>query len=139
MESRQAIAFIAAVLLALPSCHRTDVPSKAKVTNNEEKVVWPPLPATGFITGRSATNDDIAKGDAVFSLNASEPMKIEIPQYAYHIDEQTGKKSPGIIVQAERTSDGMELLAMQSVADGGELVGLLREFKLLGKTPPTGD
>jgi hypothetical protein len=97
------------------------------------------LPAKGFIGGRAATKEDLAKGDAAFYVGASEPMKIEIPQYAYQIDEQTGTRSAGIIVQAERTPDGKELVAMQPVGGGGVHIGFLAEYKLLGKVPPKSD
>jgi len=96
--------------------------------------MWPPLPTKGFITGRTATKEDIANGNAAFFLagDGVAAMRIEIPQYAYHIDDKTG-------MQAERTSDGKELLAMQQVEGGGKMIGLFAEFKLLGKLPPKVD
>ncbi|MGC2080283.1 MAG: hypothetical protein WA728_30575, partial [Xanthobacteraceae bacterium] len=31
---------------------------------------WPPLPTTGFVSGRAATDKDVADGNAVFALRA---------------------------------------------------------------------
>lgn len=101
--------------------------------------MWPSLPTKGYIAGRKATQEDVAKGDAAFFLGMSEPLPIEIPQYAYHIEEQTGKRTAGFIVQAERTPDGRELAAMIPVGGEGPLVALLAEFKLLGKVQPKED
>jgi hypothetical protein len=125
-------------MVSLTSCSRDPGPSKSVVAK-QEKTMWPPLPVKGFIVGRPATQDDLTKGDAAFVLGVSAALQIEIPQYAYHIEEQTGKRLAGIIIQAERTPDGKELAAMQPVAGGGYMVAMLSEFKLLGKQPPNED
>ena len=49
---------------------------------------WPPLPTSGFISGRPATDKDVIEGNAVFALRAygapfGEPLDVTIPQYAY--------------------------------------------------------
>jgi len=49
---------------------------------------WPALPTTGFISGRPATDKDVADGNAVFVLRAygiafGKPLDVTIPQYAY--------------------------------------------------------
>jgi len=83
--------------------------------------------------------EDVASGSAAFVLNGSTAMNIDIPQYAYHIDAKTGEQSPGVIIQAERTTDGKELVAMQPIGKAGPLVALLGEYKLLGKSRPNGE
>jgi hypothetical protein len=138
MNARQPMLLLFAALFACVSCSRD--PGAAKPgAEKREKTIWPPLPTKGFVAGRPATKDDLAIGDAAFLLGASEPMKIEIPQYAYHIDEQTGKRTPGVVIQAERAPDGKELVAMQPIGGGGYLVAFLGEYKLLGRIPPKDD
>jgi hypothetical protein len=120
------------------SCHR-DQDAPEPNAARHERTMWPPLPAKGFVTGRKSVQEDVASGDAAFFLGTSTPLSIEIPQYAYHIDGKNAKRTPGIIIQAERTPDGKELAAMLPIGGGGHLVGLLSEFKLLGKVQPKED
>ncbi len=129
------LALLAVVFLALASCNRNSQPPRANGVQ-QGKTMRPALPTNGFIKGRTATKEDLATGNTAFLLVTSEAMEIEIPQYAYHVDTQTGKSSAGIIFQAERTPDGKQLLAMQLIGEGGKLVALLAEFKLLGKVAP---
>jgi hypothetical protein len=101
--------------------------------------MWPELPKEGFICGRPATNDDIDKGNAVFVLEASgkvigQPLDITIPQYAYHVDKKTGKRTPGIIIQAEQ-AQGNKIIGMRTF-HGTEMAGLLGEYELLGVEKP---
>jgi hypothetical protein len=138
LKTSTAITLLVLMAVVPVSCNRVREPAKLDVTP-PARHMWPPLPATGFITGRKATQDDVAKGDAAFFLGMSEPLTIEIPQYAYHVEEKTGKRTAGIVVQAERTPDGKDLVAIHPVEGGGHLVGMLGEFKLLGKVPPKGD
>lgn len=98
-----------------------------------QEVKWPELPSVGFISGRAATQKDLEAGNAVFVSQVGEvvigtPLKIEIPQYAYHLEN--GKKTPVIIVQAEVAKNNTIIGARN--LNGGELVGLLNEFELLG-------
>jgi hypothetical protein len=101
--------------------------------------MWPPLPEKGFIAGRKATMEDIKNDTAAFLIEDSDPIKMETPQYAYHLEEGTGKRTPGIIIQAERTPDGKDLVAMRPVGGGGDLIALMREYVFLGKVPPKDD
>jgi hypothetical protein len=68
-------------------------------------VNWPPLPTTGFISGRPATDQDVTAGNAVFVLKAygsyfGKPMDVTIPQYAY-FTKYGEKPVPVIVIQAE--------------------------------------
>jgi hypothetical protein len=97
---------------------------------------WPDLPAVEFFAGRTATEDDIADGRAVFSMAGQSPgsLSIEVPQYAYWIDEM-GDEHPMIVVQAEQHPDGTAIIGLRS-SDGSEAVATLPEVKLLGKEKP---
>ncbi|MFZ1989346.1 MAG: hypothetical protein WAW96_06185, partial [Alphaproteobacteria bacterium] len=66
---------------------------------------WPPLPRSGFISGRAATAEDVGAGNAVFvaavgGVVIGKPLTISIPQYVYFTDKQ-GNRIPAILVQAE--------------------------------------
>ena len=99
---------------------------------------WPPLPTSGFISGRAATREDVAKGDAEFAAEASGlgigvPVAIAIPQYAYWTDEK-GQKVPVIVLQAEDTP-AYRLFGIRNFA-GHDIVCTGPEIELLGTTPP---
>src|SRR5512133_3565406 len=105
--------------------------------SQDSPVKWPLLPKKEFLSGRAATKADVNSGRAAFvamldGKPVGKPLPIKIPQYAFHLDN--GKKIPVIIIQAEQMDDkkyvGARLLS------GGELVGFLNEFVLLGTKPP---
>jgi hypothetical protein len=138
MTANRLVPVLALGLILLPACsprHSAPAPPKSE---NKEQMMWPTLPTKGFVAGRPATNDDVARGDAVFFLMGSGvvSLDIEIPLYAYHIEERSGKRTAGIIIQAERTADGKELVAMQPVDWSGPVVALRAEYQLLGKAAP---
>jgi hypothetical protein len=108
---------------------------------------WPPLPTTGFIGGRVATPADVAAGNAVFAASVSggatgksTPLRIRIPQYAYHRRGQA--KIPVIVLQAERVDiqRSGETVQMTTVAavgpDGKKFIDIRENFELLGQLPP---
>jgi hypothetical protein len=103
---------------------------------NDRETMWPPLPTSGFLKGRPAKQDDVTQGNAAFMLPGSQAMNIVIPQYGYHNDPDSGKRVPGIVIQAERAPDGKELAGMKRLDDGSFVVGLIKEFTLLGTSQP---
>src|SRR5579864_1319065 len=115
-----------ALLLALFTIGGTSVGASSE---------WPPLPTKGFITGRPAQKQDVAKGDAVFVAAIKDtvigkPLSIPIPQYARLIQAGT----PVVIVQAEE-ANGIELFGGRGL-DGQEAVVTEKDLELLGtKTP----
>lgn len=105
-----------------------------------DTVAWPDLPKTCFVSGRSATSADVDTGCAAFLINvkgkaAGTPIKMDIPQYAMHLDEATGKETPVIIIQAEESG---EIKAVGYKELGTDQLGaaLLREVRLLGTRKP---
>lgn len=99
---------------------------------------WPPLPASGFIAGRAATQADIQSGSAAFVMaqgakTISTPLPLKIPQYAYL--NQAGKRVPVILIQAEE-ANGMQVVGVL-MADGSTSLGLLSELELLGSRLPS--
>jgi hypothetical protein len=99
---------------------------------------WPPLPTTGFISGRAATDKDVADGNAIFVLKGygvyfGKPMDIAIPQYAY-LTKRGEKPVPVIVVQAE-TGGGIKLFGVRGL-DGDKSTARDYELKLLGARPP---
>jgi hypothetical protein len=102
---------------------------------------WPALPARGFIRGRSATQQDINDGNAVFVAEVDGrivgiPLDITVPQYAFHVDQKTGARTRVIVLQAERAGS-LEMIGYVEPETGTLGVGTAREFELLGTTPTT--
>ena len=104
-------------------------------------ISWPDLPQSCFVSGRSATSIDVDSGCAAFLINvkgkaAGTPIKLDIPQYAMHVDETSGKETPVIIIQAEENG---EIKAVGYRELGSDQLGaaLLREVRLLGTQKPS--
>ncbi|MHA6574125.1 hypothetical protein [Pseudomonas yamanorum] len=105
-----------------------------------EAITWPDLPDTCFVSGRSATSQDVDTGCAAFLINvkgkpAGTPIKLDIPQYAMHIDEGTGKETPVILIQAEENGD-VKAVGYKELGTGQLGAALLREVRLLGTKKP---
>ena len=105
-----------------------------------DAITWPDLPQTCYVSGRPATNADVDTGCAAFLINvkgqpAGTPIKLDIPQYALHVDEASGKETPVIIIQPEENG---EIKAVGYRELGTDQLGaaLLREVKLLGTQKP---
>lgn len=105
-----------------------------------DTVTWPDLPKTCFVSGRAATSADVDTGCAAFLINvkgqaAGTPIKLDIPQYALHVDAATGKETPVILIQAEENG---EIKAVGYKESGTNQLGaaLLREVRLLGTKKP---
>ena len=99
---------------------------------------WPPLPTTGFVSGRAATDKDVADGNAVFVLRAygvafGKPLDLVIPQYAYLI-RNGQQKLPVIVVQAE-DGKGIKIFGIRDF-DGKTATAKQSELQLLGTHPP---
>jgi hypothetical protein len=99
---------------------------------------WPPLPTTGFISGRAATDKDVADGNAVFALRAygvafGKPLDVVIPQYAY-LTKNGQQKLPVIVVQAEE-GKGIKIFGIRDF-DGTTATAKQSELQLLGTHPP---
>ena len=99
---------------------------------------WPALPSSGFISGRSATHDDLKAGNAVFVAEdggepIGKPLDIAVPQYAIFVDEANHRRTRVIIVQAEEARD-TKLLGYHEIDTGAFGVGTFPEFELLGRS-----
>jgi len=107
-----------------------------------KNINWPDLADIDHIKGRSATEDDVNAGRAVFMLQAEdgtvngEPIDIDIPQYAIHTNEETGEETPGVVIQAEHAVQGPQAIGFLPVGKDEFQVGLIHEFRLLGTSKP---
>jgi len=119
-------------VIALVASAVVDSPAKAQTSD-----VWPELPTSGFIRGRTATKEDVTTGVAAFHLASKDgipegrPLEIDVPQYAYHQDEEAGIDTPVIIIQAETNGD-MSVIGYMEAKTAIIGVGTLPEFRLLG-------
>jgi hypothetical protein len=92
-----------------------------------------PLPTSGFISGRVATEADVNTGDAVFFIKGEgvTPAAITIPQFAIWREDQDAEGKLRVVVQAEMTIDGV-LVGLRD-ADGSNAIATLPELELLGE------
>jgi hypothetical protein len=102
------------------------------------KQSWPPLPTSGFISGRPATDKDIAEGNAVFALRAygvpfGKPLDVVIPQYAY-LTKRGSEPIAVIVVQAE-LGKGLKIFGVRDF-NGKTATARDSELQLLGTQPP---
>jgi hypothetical protein len=106
---------------------------------DQKKIKWPDLKSIGHVKGRLATEEDVNAGNAVFVLRPDDensiptPIHMDIPQYALHTNKQTGEKTPGIIIQAEQSSQGQKVVGFLTLESKKFLAALLHEFILVGK------
>ena len=106
----------------------------------ETNVFWPDLSTIKYVSKRHAVASDIDNGAAVFLLqsdgkNIGKPILIEIPQYAIHLDGETGVRSYVVIVQAEE-ANGQKIVGALNVETKEFMAGLMNEFEFLGKIKP---
>lgn len=105
-----------------------------------DTISWPDLPTTCFVSGRSATSTDVDSGCAAFLIDvkgvaSGTPIKLDIPQYALHMDETTGRETPVIIIQAEESGE-IKAVGYKELGTGQLGGALLREVRLLGTNKP---
>ena len=123
--------------VVLIGCSKTQSERGAPVPGAVSEA-WPPLPTTGFLSGRPASKQDVSEGNAVFVAEREGAvigvaLTIDIPQYAVHVDQDSGVRTRVILIQAER-AEGIEMIGYRTLA-GEHGVATLAEFELLGKTP----
>ncbi|HOF08686.1 MAG TPA: hypothetical protein PLV33_01675 [Opitutaceae bacterium] len=107
---------------------------------DEPAVAWPELRTIACVSARAATPDDVNQGRAVFVLaDAGKPigvpMKITIPQYAYHVDAER-KRTPCVVIQAEEAR-GQRLIGCILLPGREIMAGMFTEFELLGTEIPS--
>lgn len=138
--ARLALVMIAAAATAGCGAPREEVEApagEAEVVSDAEAMrrQWPPLPTSGFITGRPATAADVAAGNAAFVAQADgevvgEPLDIAIPQHAVYVNPEDGKRTLVFIIQAERHR-GREMLGYREIVTGRVGVAMRSEFVFL--------
>ena len=112
----------------------------SSVAQGDEMLEWPLLSQIKFVAERPATESDINEGAAVFLLQSGGkyiglPMSIDIPQYAVHTDIETGEQSNVVVIQAEE-ANGQQVIGAFVIKTSEYMVGLINEFKFLGKSQP---
>ena len=84
---------------------------------------------TPCITGRSATEEDIKNGIAVFAIpSGSKPYEIQLPLCAVQIDEETKQRIPCIAIQVEEADNGV-FIGVRYL-NGGNGVGTSEDIEL---------
>jgi hypothetical protein len=108
-------------------------------TNANSDDLWGPIKfdnweETNFIKGKTATEEDVKSGNAVFYIEKEEhvdqqPLDIQIPSLAYQLDEETGEKKLVVIIQAEKAGD-QELVGIRYF-EGGNGVCMSHELEFI--------
>ena len=103
-------------------------------------VVWPELPKDCFVRSRPATQADAKRGCAAFVIEKAgvpggTPLDIQIPQYAWHVDQASGKRTAVILIQAEENS-GIKAVGYRELGSSSLGAALLSEMVLLGTDKP---
>ena len=87
---------------------------------------WKEVPC---ISARPATEEDVKKGIAVFSIpTGSEAYEIELPLCAIQVNEENGTRTPCIAIQVEQADDGV-FIGVRYI-NGGNGVGGSSVFEL---------
>lgn len=96
--------------------------------------LWGPIDTTQWravpcIVGRSATEEDVAAGQAVFYVHGySEAVQFNLPCCGFQLVED-GSEEPVIVIQAERSPHGV-ILGVRPLG-GGNSVCMETEVRLL--------
>ncbi|ACB63708.1 hypothetical protein BamMC406_1217 [Burkholderia ambifaria MC40-6] len=149
MESENAMRTFTRLVVASPMCsflHKLRVAPialaccLASQPSIAEIVDWPELPKTCFVSQRPANVEDVRKGCAAFLIGGPErsvgmPLNVQIPEYAYHVDSASGKKTPVILLQAEEHSS-IKAVGYREVGTSSIGAALLSEMQLLGTSKP---
>ena len=89
---------------------------------------------TPCISGRAASEEDIATGIAVFAIpSGSSAYEVDLPLCAIHVDVESGTRAPCIVIQLEEAPEGV-FVGVRYLT-GGNGVGTAEEFELY--TEPT--
>jgi len=104
------------------------------------EVSWPALSEFKSTSHKAATTSEVSAGAAVFVLQDAgkpigHPIDIELPQYAFHVDADSGEKRPCVVIQAEEAR-GQRLIGAYVLPERTLLAGFYNEFQLLGTSPP---
>ena len=98
-------------------------------------VLWEALTSASWrsvpsVQGRVATDADVQAGRAVFYVpTGSKPYPLSLPVCAIHRDEETGKATSIVVIQAEE-APGQIVLGARPL-EGGNMVCTLPEVELV--------
>jgi hypothetical protein len=90
---------------------------------------WRETPA---VSGRTATDDDVNEGRAVFAVGG-EPVDLELPACAIVREEGVGEETPVIVIQAERIEDGTIAVGFRLLDGGGSGIAPFDDVELLSE------
>ena len=128
--------FCGLILIFFIGCGQIKSEPKQNQINNLNKIKpidlnnWTEI---SHVSGRLATEDDIKNGSATFRIDDKgqehEALNIKIPSLAYHIDQETNKKTPVIVIQGEQVGD-QKVIGIKYL-DGTDGVCLLFELEFV--------
>jgi hypothetical protein len=86
---------------------------------------------TPSVSGRTATDDDVSAGSAVFAVGG-EPVELDVPSPAIVREDGIGEPTPVIVIQAERIEDGTVAIGYR-LLDGGCGIAPLDDVEFLSE------
>lgn len=127
------------LILILSNCSdnkTVDLTAEKTVAKVSDSILWKPIDLkswenTPAINGRTATEDDVKNGSAIYCINKAdhEPYNIQLPKLAYLTDSDTKKKELVVVIQIESTSK--DTVAGYRNISGGFGACLLYELRFL--------
>ncbi|MES2513506.1 MAG: hypothetical protein V4580_05150 [Bacteroidota bacterium] len=127
------------LILILNGCsdNKTDHLSSERINGKfSDSVLWQPIDIkswenTPAINGRSATEEDVKNGSAIYCINWTDhkPYKLKLPKLAYLIDSETKKKELVVVIQIESTDK--DTIAGYKNIVGGFGASLFHELEFL--------
>jgi hypothetical protein len=96
---------------------------------------WPRLSDFSATVGRLATAEDIRAKRAAFLLESEgvrigKPIELQLPCYAWMVDDETGERKRCIVLQAEE-ADGTRYMGAWLIDEDSLTVGVESDFEIL--------
>ncbi len=111
--------------------------------DNINKKIWPPLTNYSHVRDRVACEEDVKTGSAVFVIQdengnlTGKPAVMDIPQYVFIHDAESGVRVAGVLIQAEHEpKQGAVTCGISSIVDDSLYVVISDEVELLGTIVP---
>jgi hypothetical protein len=86
---------------------------------------------TPSVNGRTATDDDVNAGRAVFAVGG-QPLDLDIPFPAIVREDGIGEATPVIVIQAEKLEDDTIAIGFRMI-DGGTGIAPLEDVEFLSE------
>jgi hypothetical protein len=136
MRTLISIIFLSLILSNCSENKTVDITTEKTTAKLSDSVLWKPIKlksweSTPSINHRTATEDDVKNGSAIYCINKAdhEPYNIQLPKLAYLTNSESKKKELVVVIQIESTSK--DTVAGYRYINGGFGASLLYELQFL--------